>query len=386
MGQTQMLKMLFLQYPKLLYPRTPRQTCCYSDADELETLPVAESVLLDPPPYGPDSDADEVVTLPVDVETTDDESEDVVGTLWVAEADTVLLETSVGPVSEEDEVDALSVLPDADEVDTTDEESVDVVPAETDAVLLPVAEEVDPLPPTGGTVVPLPGDEVFWQDVAPMMLDKPLMSLNSWHSEEVRVMATHSSLPLQIAKQESTVAASRFLDDVAILVPVCIQQHQCGGAEEVDAGAELVEFAEFETESEAEVDVDPPMMIVVGPVSGMETVRVVAPMALLLVVAFALLDGTLRLAELETDSELVETTLEDVVGASVTGPLLVVAFALFDGMLMLAELDDTVEYEEGPSVADAVLDTESLDADVVPLALIMTLLDDEVETDPVGPT
>ncbi len=82
-----------------------------------------------------------------------------------------------------------------------------------------LADDVEPLPPMM-TVVEPPGAEVFSHDVAPVMLVRPVVLLNSWHSEEVKVIATHSVLASQSAKQEATVAASRFLAEVAILVPV----------------------------------------------------------------------------------------------------------------------------------------------------------------------
>jgi len=95
------------------------------------------------------------------------------------------------------------------------------------------------------------------------------------------------------------------------------------GPDEVVDGAELVEFAETDTEADTvmelliEVAIDelddvvgPPRVIVVGPVSGIEVVMVEPPSAVLLVVVFALVDGTVTLAE-----------LDDVVVESVTGAL-----------------------------------------------------------------
>jgi len=98
----------------------------------------------------------------------------------------------------------------------------------------------------------------------------------------------------------------------------------CAGAEEVVAGAELVTFAEFDgtltlAEDETELElVEPPIVTVVLPVRGMETLMVVPPMSLLVV--FALFVGMLRLAEDDPeDTELVD----EVVGESVTGALCV---------------------------------------------------------------
>ena len=175
-----------------------------TDAEEVETLdvvPGADEVLVDDVEaleLVPVVDAVDEETLADDVEADDE--------LCVAETETVLLVTLSVAEAETVLLDVLSVAG----------TEAELVVADTVPELL----EVVPDPPPTGGVVPSPGVEVFSQDVAPVMSLKPEMSLNSWHSEEVNVIATHSSLASQSAKQEATVATSRFFAEVAIFVPV----------------------------------------------------------------------------------------------------------------------------------------------------------------------